>query len=48
MFDDIQSDEFVPAQYEMTADELAEFQKEYNQYLDESAESDRPLYIWLR
>ena len=47
--EDIQSDESVPAQYEMTAEELIEFQQEYNNWSDTvKQDDDRPLYIWLR
>jgi hypothetical protein len=48
--EDIQSDESVPVEYEMTAAELLEFQQEYNQWSDSSKkqDDDRPLYIWLR
>ena len=48
--EDIQSDEMIPAQYEMTAEELAEFHKEYNDWTDQlpQPDDDRPLYIWLR
>jgi len=31
----IQSDEFIPAHYEMTPEEYAEFQEEYNEWADE-------------
>ena len=43
--EDIQSDESVPVEYDMTAEELLEFQQEYNQWSDDQ---DRPLYIWLK
>jgi hypothetical protein len=48
--EDIQSDETVPAEYEMTATELAEFHTEFNQWIDQAPQldSDQPLYIWLR
>jgi len=48
--EDIQSDESIPALYDMTADELAEFHAEYNDWSDKivTADDDRPLYIWLR
>jgi hypothetical protein len=48
--EDIQSDETVPAEYEMTAEELAEFHTEFNQWIDQAPQldSDQPLYIWLR
>lgn len=50
IIEDIQSDEAVPAEYEMTAEELREFHIEFNQWADQTAELDldRPLYIWLR
>ena len=48
--EDIQSDETIPVQYAMTAEELLEFQTEYNDWTDqqEQQDEDRPLYIWLR
>jgi hypothetical protein len=48
--EDIQSDETIPVQYAMTAEELAEFHEEYNNWSNETDKSDedRPLYIWLR
>jgi hypothetical protein len=48
--EDMQSDESIPVEYEMTAEELAEFHKEYNDWTDkqEQPDDDRPLYIWLR
>jgi hypothetical protein len=45
--EDIQSDESVPVEYDMTAEELLEFQQEYNQWSDRQ-DQDRPLYIWLK
>ena len=48
--EDIQSDEKIPVEYEMTAEELSEFQKEYNDWSDQNKQDDddRPLYIWLK
>ena len=48
--EDIQSDESVPVEYEMTAEEQLKFQQEYNQWSDSSKnqDDDRPLYIWLK
>lgn len=48
--EDIQSDEMIPAEYEMTKEELLEFQKEYNDWSNkqEQLDDDRPLYIWLK
>ena len=47
--EDIQSDEMIPAEYDMTPEELAEFQKQYNDWSDTNKQDDdRPLYIWLR
>lgn len=38
---EIQSDELIPAPYNMTSEEFAEFCKEYNEYLDKQ-ESYKP------
>jgi hypothetical protein len=48
--EDIQSDEAIPVEYEMTAEELADLHNEYNDWTDqqEQPDDDRPLYIWLR
>ena len=34
-FDNIQSDEYVPAQYDLSPEEYAEFQDEYEEWADE-------------
>ena len=49
--EDIQSDESVPVEYAMTAEEQLKFQQEYNQWSDQwsdQQDQDRPLYIWLK
>jgi len=50
IIEDIQSDETIPAQYEMTEEELAEFYCEYTEWSEQNKQpdEDRPLYIWLR
>ena len=45
--EDIQSDESVPVEYEMTAEEQLKVQQECNQWSDQQ-DQDRPLYIWLK
>jgi hypothetical protein len=50
---DIQSDEQIPAQYDMTPEEWAEFQREYNDWANvvekqhQDPLEDRPIYLWL-
>ena len=48
--EDIQSDEMIPAEYEMTEEELEEFYCEYTEWSDQNKkqDDDRPLYIWLK
>jgi hypothetical protein len=43
----IQSDELIPAPYNMTPEEYTEFQQEYNSYLDKET-AERPMYLWLK